>query len=372
MKFTVSSTTMTNKLAAMAKVMNGKAVLPILSTFLLELKDGVVEVTASDLECVWHGSMPVSGQEGEGKVCIPANTLLDALKNLPEQPITFTIGNEDKNVGIEYLNGHYDMVWLPADEFPQTECQGDIRFRLEASVMGKAIGQSLYAVSIDTLRPVMTGICFTLADGKMECAASDGLKLVRNVYPLAENTENCRFLLPLKAAKIIKGLLQKQEGSVEVTLDGRNISFRTDTDCFSSRLIEGNYPNYNAIIPMESSKEATIDRQSLLSAIRRVGVFAERSGRQLVLEFSGLSLLLAGHDFDNARSAEETVFCAYQGDGIRIGFNAENLKQVLENMNTAEVRFRMSEPCRAAIVEPVSVDDEAEHLALIMPMMLPE
>lgn len=204
---------MTNKLAAMAKVMNGKAVLPILSTFLLELKDGVVEVTASDLECMWHGSVPVTGQEGEGKVCILVSTLLDALKNLPEQPVTFIIDDEDKSVCIEYLNGHYDMVWFPADEYPQTECQGDIRFHLEASAISKAIEQSLYAVSIDTLHPVMTGICFTLADGKMECAASDGYKLVRNVYPLAKDVENCHFLLSSKAAKIIKGLLQKQEAA---------------------------------------------------------------------------------------------------------------------------------------------------------------
>lgn len=363
---------MTNKLAAMAKVMNSKAALPVLSAYLLELRKDKLEITASDLECVWRGTLPVTGQEGEGRICIPANTLLDALKNLPEQPITFTIGDEDKSVGIEYLNGRYDMVWLPADEYPAMKQQEGIRFRLETSVLRNAIGQSLYAVSCDNLRPVMMGINFTLADGKLECAASDGHKLVRNTYPLAEKVEDCHFLLWSKAARIVKTLLQKNEGSVEVSLDARNISFRTESDCFSARLIEGNYPNYNAVIPTSNDKEAVIDRQTLLAAIRRVGVFAEKTGRQLVLNFSGMALLLSGHDFDNSRSAEETVFCACQGEGIRIGFNAENLELVLENMDAAEVRFRMSEPCRAAIVEPASEDGEAEHLALLMPMMLPE
>ena len=372
MKFTVSSTAMTSKLAAMAKVIDSKSTVPVLSTFLLELKEDVLEMTASDLECVWHSSLPVTGQEGAGRICISAGILLDALKNLSEQPVTFLTGDEDKRVCIEYTNGRYDMSGFPADDYPSVVRQGEIRFSLDASVLGKAIDDSMYAVSYDTLRPVMTGINFTVADGKMECAASDGQKLVRNIYPLTEETEGCRFLLPAKAAKIVKTLTQKNTGRVEVSLDERNISFKTDTDNFSSRLVEGTYPNYNAIIPTNSDKEATIERQMLLSAIRRVGAFAEKSSRQLVLNFSGLSLQLTGHDFDNSTSAEENLFCAYQGNGIRISFGADILKLILENMDSDEVRFEMSEPCRAMIIEPASNEEQAEHLALVMPMMLPE
>ena len=373
MKFTVSSTAMANKLATMAKVMNNKPALPILSTFLLEVKeDAPLEVTASDLECVWHGSLDITGQEGAGKVCITASTLLDAVRNLPEQPITFTIDDKDKSVTIHYLNGHYGMAGFGSDEYPMMQNESDIRFDMDAATLCNSIDQSLYAVSYDALRPVMTGINYTISDGKLECAASDGHKLVRNTYPLAGNADDCRFVLSAKAAKIVKLLLHKKEGSVEVVYNGRNIVFKTDTDSFSTRLIEGTYPNYNAIVPTNSNKEATIDRQALLSAIRRVGVFAERTSRQLVLSFSGMALLLTGHDFDNATSAEETVFCTYQGDEVRIAFHAENLKMILENMDTAEVRFRMSEACRAAIIEPVSSDVQSEHLALLMPMMLPE
>lgn len=363
---------MANKLAAMAKVMNNKPALPILSTFLLEVKeDAPLEVTASDLECVWHSSLDITGQEGTGKVCITASTLLDAVRNLPEQPITFTVDDKDKNVTIHYLNGHYDMAGFGSNEYPMMQNESDIRFDMDAATLCNSIDQSLYAVSYDALRPVMTGINYTISDGKLECAASDGHKLVRNTYPLAGNAGDCRFILSAKAAKIVK-LLQKKEGNVEVEYNERNIVFKTATDSFSTRLIEGAYPNYNAIIPTNSDKEATIERQTLLSAIRRVGIFAERASRQLVLSFSGMALLLTGHDFDNATSAEETVFCAYQGDEIRIAFHAENLKMILENMGTAEVRFRMSEACRAAIIEPVSGDGQSEHLALLMPMMLPE
>lgn len=365
---------MANKLAAMAKVMNNRPALPILSSFLLEVKDDApLEVTASDLECVWHGSLPVTGQEGTGKVCITASTLLDAVKNLPEQEITFVIDDTDKSVTIQYMNGHYDMAGLAADEYPLTEHTGDIRFRMEAATLGKAIDQSLYAVSYDILRPVMTGIYFSIGGGKVECAASDGHKLARNIYPLpGEEAEGCSFLLSAKAAKIVKALIPKKEGSVEIELNERNVAFKTDTDCFSTRQVEGRFPNYNAVIPANNDKETVIDRQTLLSAIRRVSVFAEKAGRMVVMKFSGLSLLLSGHDFDNSTSAEETVFCACEGGDISIGFNAENLRLVLENMDASEVRFRMSEPCRAAIIEPASDDGEEEHLALLMPMMLPE
>lgn len=373
MKFTVSSTAMTSKLAAMAKVMNHRPALPVLSSFLLEVKeDAPLEVTASDLECTWHGSLDVTGQEGTGKVCITASTLLDALKNLPEQEITFIIGDEDRSVTIQYANGHFDMVGQAADEYPTADYPSDIHFRMETATLCKAIEQSLFAVGCDSIRPIMNGINFTIGNGKVECAASDGHKLARNIYPLAGEAEDCSFLLSAKASKIVKTLIQKKEGFVEVDLDGHSIAFKTDTDSFSSRLIEGRYPNYNAVIPSDSDKEATIDRQTLLSAIRRVSVFAEKASRMVVMKFSGMSLLLSGHDFDNSTSAEETVFCAFQGNDINIGFSAENLMLVLENTDAAEVRFRMSEPCRAAIIEPSTEDGQTERLALLMPMMLPE
>lgn len=205
---------MANKLAAMAKVMNNKPALPILSTFLLEVKeDAPLEVTASDLECVWHGSLDITGQEGTGKVCITASTLLDAVRNLPEQPITFNIDDKDKSVTIHYLNGQYDMAGLGSDEYPMLQNESDIRFDMDAATLCNSIDQSLYAVSYDALRPVMTGISYTFADGKLECAASDGHKLVRNTYPLAGNAADCRFILSAKAAKIVKLLLQKRRAT---------------------------------------------------------------------------------------------------------------------------------------------------------------
>lgn len=186
---------------------------------------------------------------------------------------------------IHYLNGHYDMAGFGSDEYPMMQDESDIRFDMDAATLCNSIDQSLYAVSYDAQRPVMTGISYTFAGEKVECAASDGHKLVRNTYPLAGNAEDCRFILSAKAAKIVKLLLQKKEGNVEVAYNERNIVFKTDTDSFSTRLIEGVYPNYNAIVPTNSDKEATIDRQALLSAIRRVGIFAERTSRQLVLSF---------------------------------------------------------------------------------------
>lgn len=256
MKFTVSSTAMANKLAAMAKVMNNKPALPILSTFMLEVKeDAPLEVTASDLECVWHGSLDITGQEGTGKVCITASTLLEAVRNLPEQPITFTINDNDKSVTIHYLNGHYDMAGFGSDEYPMMQDESDIRFDMDAATLCNSIDQSLYAVSYDAQRPVMTGISYTFAGEKVECAASDGHKLVRNTYPLAGNAEDCRFILSAKAAKIVKLLLQKKEGNVEVAYNERNIVFKTDTDSFSTRLIEGYIPTIMPLFPPTATRK---------------------------------------------------------------------------------------------------------------------
>ncbi len=363
---------MANKLAAMAKVMNNKATMPVLSSFLLEVTENGLNVTASDLECAWHGSIPLAEHDGTGSVCISASTLLEAVKNLPDQPITITVNDTTNAIGIEYMNGRYDMMGTTADEYPAMDCQGDIQFQLEAASLRDAIDRSLLATATDLMHLVMTGINFTFADGKMECAASDGRILVRSVYPLADATEACHFLLPSKAAKIIRTLLQKHDGYIEVELGNQFITVKTETECFSTRLIEGRYPNYNTIIPTDNNKEVVINRQAMVAALRRVSVFAERANRQLVLKFSGMALTLTGHDFDYATSAEEMVSCSYQGDDITISFGAENLEKILANMSAEEVRIRMSESCRAAIIEPASEDEQSKHLALIMPMLLPE
>ena len=374
MKFIVSSTVLSGHLQAISRVINSKNSLPILDCFLFELQDGTLSVTVSDSETTMVTSLEVVESDADGRLAIAARTLLDALKEIPEQPLTFEIDLSTLELTVQYQNGKYCLVGQNADEFPTPArlSENVVRVEMDAQVLLGGINRALFATADDELRPVMNGVYFDITTEDITMVASDGHKLVRCKTFTAHGNERAAFILPKKPANLLKNLLPREQGNVVVEFDERNAAFTLSNHRMVCRLIEGRYPNYNAVIPPNSDKEATIDRQALLSAIRRVSVFAEKANRMVVMKFSGMSLLLTGHDFDNSTSAEETVFCAYQGGDIRIGFSAENLMLVLENTDAAEVRFRMSEPCRATIIEPTSEDGQTEHLALLMPMMLPE
>lgn len=372
MKFTISAAEMNAKLAALAKVMSSKAVQPILSTFLLEQKEGELRMTASDMDSTQCSILPLLEQDGNcGSICITANLLMDALKNLGSQPVTFEVDEETLSVTIRYNNGQFDMVGFPAADYILPAEMGEcVQASLEASVLNSVIGKSLYAVANDELRPVMNGINFTKKGDELQCAASNGHILVRNTYKVDGDGQEYSFLLFSKAAKIVHSLTHRLEGKVQVFITEREVAFRTETDYFRTRLIEGRYPNYNAVIPADSDKTATLDRDELLAAIRRVSVFADKARCEIAMNFSGMSLMLSGRDFDLSTHAEETVFCGYQGEKLRIGFNAAYLRQTLENITAKEVQFKLGTESRAGVIIPVVDDAPMETVALIMPILL--
>ncbi len=372
MKFLVSSTTLSNKLSAMAKVMSAKPAQPILSNFLFELDEENLRITASDGECLQCSTLTVATAEGNGKICLPADRLLDALRNLPDQPIGFTINETTSEVTIKYSNGKYDLVGCSADEFtiPSPLSGIEIQTQIDAVVLNTAISQSLFAVATDELRPIMNGICITTREGVLECAASDAQKLVRNTYQIENVIADISFVLPTKAAKLIKNLTNKITTPVNISHNGREAIFGFENDTFRCRLLEGKYPNYNAIIPKDNHNKATIDRDSLLSTIKRVGLFSSIANGSIEMNFSGVSLDVSGKDIDYSTSAKETLFCAYSGENLRIGFKCELLRQILENFTSKEVTFSMGDCSRAAIIKPVGEDDKTENLSLLIPMML--
>lgn len=372
MKFLVSSTTLSDKLSSMAKVMSAKAVQPILSSFLFELDGEILRITASDGECTQCSTLAVVTAEGNGKICLPAERLLDALRNLPEQPIGFTINETTLEVTIKYSNGKYDLVGFSADEYTIFPPLNNIekQVQIEANMLNTAITQSLFAVSNDELRPIMNGIYVTTKEGIFQCVASDGKKLVRNTYKIDNPIEDINFVLPTKAAKLIKSLTNKATTPVTINHNGREAIFFFENDTFRCRLLEGKYPNYNAIIPTENLNMATIERDSLLSAIKRVGLFTSVANGSIEMNFSGVNLDISGKDIDYSTSAKETLFCAYSGENLRIGFKCEFLRQILENVTSKEITFSMGDCSRAAIIKPVSEDDKTENLSLLIPMML--
>lgn len=375
MKFTISATELNAKLIALAKVMNSKAALPIYSTFLLELKDGVLRITASGMDCSRCSTLPVIDMDGANghseSICVTASFLLDSLKNLGDQPVTFEADEENLSVVIRYNNGQFDMVGFPAKDYvlPGT-MEKNVKATIEASVLNDSIGKFLYAVGNDDLRPIFCGIYFTKKGDELQCAATNGSMLVRNIYKVEDDGQEYNFLLHSRAAKIVRSMTSKSDEKVQVFITEREVAFQTETDYFRTRLIEGKYPNYNAIIPTDSDKTAILDKNELLAAVRRVSVFADKARCEVVMNFSGLSLVLSGKDIDYSTHAEEMVFCAYQGGNLRISFKAEFLKQTLENITTKEVQFKLSTQERAGVITLVTDDDQMATVALIMPILL--
>ena len=375
MKFTISATELNAKLIALAKVMNSKAALPIYSTFLLELKDGVLRITASGMDCSRCSTLPVIDMDGANghseSICVTASFLLDSLKNLGDQPVTFEADEENLSVVIRYNNGQFDMVGFPAKDYvlPGT-MEKNVKATIEASVLNDSTGKSLYAVGNDDLRPIFCGIYFTKKGDELQCAATNGSMLVRNIYKVEDDGQEYNFLLHSRAAKIVRSMTSKSDEKVQVFITEREVAFQTETDYFRTRLIEGKYPNYNAIIPTDSDKTAILDKNELLAAVRRVSVFADKARCEVVMNFSGLSLVLSGKDIDYSTHAEEMVFCAYQGGNLRISFKAEFLKQTLENITTKEVQFKLSTQERAGVITLVTDDDQMATVALIMPILL--
>lgn len=371
MKFLVSSITLSNKLSAMAKVISTKSALPILSSFLFELDGENLRITASDGECTQCSTLALATAEGNGKICLPADRLLDALKNLPEQPIGFTINETTLEINIRYNNGKYDLVGYSADEYtiPSPLSNIEQQVQIETAILNTAITQSLFAVANDSLRPIMNGIYVTTKEGVFQCAASDGQKLVRNTYKLDTPIENLDFVLPTKAAKLLKYLT---ENTTTVTIDynGREAIFSFENDIFRCRLLEGKYPNYNAVIPKGNRNTATIERDNLLSTIKRVGLFSSVANGSIEMNFSGVNLDVSGKDIDYSTSAKETLFCAYSGDELRIGFKCEFLKQILENVKSKEITFEMGDCSQPTIIKPVNEDDKIENLSILVPMIL--
>lgn len=372
MKFQVSSATLANKLSAMVKVINAKSVLPILSNFLFELDGETLQITVSDGECMQHSTLSVTTAEENGKICIPADKLLDALRSLSEQLIEFTTNETTFEINIKYNNGKYDFVGYSADEYTIPSPLSNIKkvIQIEATILNTAITQSLFAVANDEFHPILNGIYITTQKGIFQSVASDGQKLVHNTYKMESPIDEIEFVVPTKAAKLIKNIINKTTTSITITNNGREAIFVFENDIFRCRLLEGKYPNYNAVIPQNNTNIATIERESLLSTIKRVGVFSSVSNGSIEMNFSGIGLDVSGKDIDYSTSAKETLLCAYSGENLRIGFKCEFLRQILENVKSKEITFSMGDCSQVAIIKPVGEDDKTENLSLLIPMML--
>ncbi|MEN9700376.1 MAG: polymerase subunit beta [Bacteroidota bacterium] len=370
MNFIASSTTLLRHLQSISGVLNTSNTLPILDNFLFEIVDGQLSASASDLETTMMTKLEVQS-ESDGKIAIPAKLLLDVLKNLPDQPCTFKVNPSNFQIEIAYDNGKSRMVGFNGDEFPKVpELAGKSAIKLAGEVLSKAINKTLFATGNDDLRPVMSGVYCQFSGSEITFVATDAHKLVRYRRTDAQASGSSAFILPKKPLNLLKGNLRGEE-EVLLEYNESNAVFTFNDLVLVCRLIDGKYPNYEAVIPKENPNVLTIDRGQLLSSIKRVSIFSNKTTHQIKLKLAGSELSLFAEDIDFANEASERLTCNYDGDDMEIGFNSRFLMEMLGNIDADEIKLSMSEPSRAGLLTPSRHDNEHEDiLMLVMPVML--
>lgn len=369
MNFVISSASLLKHLQGISGVLSTSNALPILDNFLFEIVDGQLSVSASDLETTMRTSMEVEAKE-EGKIAIPAKLLLDVLKNLPDQPCTFLVDMDTLSVEIAYDNGKSKMVGYNGDEFPRTpELENSNSIRISGEIVSNAINKTLFATGVDDLRPVMSGVFCQFSPENITFVATDAHKLVRYTRTDSQADGSSAFILPKKPLNLLKSNLKGDE-EVQLEYNDSNAVFRFNDVVLVCRLIDGKYPNYEAVIPKENPNVLTIDRVQFLGSIKRVSIFANKTTHQIKLKLAGSELSLSAEDIDFANEANERLTCNYSGEDLEIGFNSRFLMEMLNNLESSEVRLEMSAPNRAGLLMPSEENEHEDVLMLVMPVML--
>lgn len=372
MKFIVSSMALFSRLQAISRVISNKNALPILDCFLFQLEDEKLSVTVSDSETTMVTSLDVNGNTDNGRFAVPSKTLLDALKEVTEQPLTFEVNTESYDITILYQNGKYSLMGQDGAEFPSfTSLKEDsVRLEIDSQTLLGGINRTLFSVADDMLRPVMNGVYFDITTENITMVASDGHKMVRCRSTAAHGNERAAFILAKKPATLLKNLLPKEHGNVAIEFDDRNAFFTLENFSMVCRLIDGRYPNYNSVIPQNNHRKVIIDRQHLISALKRVSVFSSQASSLIKLHVQENKMIVSGQDIDFSTSAEETQVCQYVGDPMSIGFKATFLIDILSNISSGDVIIELADPSRAGVIIPMEQSENEDLLMLLMPMML--
>ena len=373
MNFVVSSSTLLGHLQAVSKVISSKNTLPILDNFHFLINGNNLVITTSDLESTLTTNIELIQSDGNIDIAIEAKRLLDMLKEFPEQPLTFNINEETKSIEITTSNGKYSVVGQDGADFPKVpeiKKENAIGFHLSTEALLSGITKSVFATADDELRPVMNGIFIELSPENITFVATDAHKLVRYRRLDANCETTTSFILPKKPATLLKNILGRKEGIVNVLFDDKNAVFSFTDYTLVCRLVEGNYPNYNSVIPSESPNRLTIDRVELYNTLKRVSVFANPASNLVRLNLAANQLTISAQDIDYAISAYERINCQYEGTEMEIGFKSVFLIDILSNISSTEIFLELSDPSRSGILLPAEKDEKEEILMLLMPMMI--
>lgn len=370
MKFIVSSAYMLKKLQLLGGVLNNNNTLPILDNFLFTIKNGALHVTASDLETTMTAKLNVESTD-EGQIAVPAKLLLDTLKTFAEQPLTFVVSDRHI-IEISSDQGKFEIAYANAEDYPnEAELEDPTTTEIIGDVLATAINKTIFATGNDDLRPVMNGVLFQLNEKGATFVGTDAHKLVKYLRSDKTQAESAEFIMPKKPLQLLRNFLQGEENTVAVSYNESNARFVFEDIQLTCRLVDGKYPNYEAVIPKENPNVLVVDRSLFLNSVKRVSIFSNKTTHQIRLKIAGSELLISAEDVDYSNKAKERLTCDYQGDDLEIGFNSKFLVEMLSNLNSDQVQLRMSLPNRAGILTPVDgLEDGEEVTMLVMPVML--
>ncbi len=372
MKFTISSSVLLSHLQAISRVINSKNTMPILDNFLFELKANKLKLTTSDGDTTMETQVDLIDSEGKGVFAVPAKTLLDPLKELPDQPLSFEINESNLEVIIYFQNGKYNFVCVNGEEYPAKKPLAETAdtLNIDSQALLSGINRTIFATGDDELRPVMNGIYFDIFPEEIVFVSTDSHKLVRTKNSSVRAGVKAAFVLPKKPANLLKNILPKESGAVKISFDDKNAQFTLGAYQITCRLIEGRFPNYASVIPVNHPNKVIIDRVSFMNVVRRVAVFSSPASALVKLQLSENNIVVSAQDIDFSTAAVENISCNYQGTPMSIGFKANFLTDILNNLSSQDIIVELADPARPGLILPVDNADNEDVLMLLMPMML--
>lgn len=369
MKFSVSSSELLKKLQIAGGAIGSNPVLPILEDFLFHIENNKLTIAATDLETSITTQIDIMS-DSDGEIAVPARILLDTLKALPEQPITFTIDDENYGIEITSAYGKYRLAGEKGDDFPKIPEADEVdTVTLQAPLLSQAINKTLFATSSDELRPAMTGVYLQVDFNKLIFVATDAHKLVKYTFTDVGSEVSTSFIIPKKALNLLKGALSGA-GEVKMSFNKANAFFSFEETNLVCRLIDARYPDYNAVIPVDNPNVLSLPRADFQNSLKRIAIYANKTTNQVILNITQDSLTISAQDLDFSNEATEQLSCTYDGDPITIGFNAKFFVEMLSVLESEEIKIELSGPTRAGILFPVEEVEGQEILMLVMPVML--
>jgi len=373
MKFVVSSTELLARLSSVSRVISSKNTIPILDNFLFVLKDGYLNITASDMETTLKAGLTIDNVEEEGEITIPAKLLVDSLKEFADIPLEFKTNENSTSLEITWSNGNSNLPCTNGDDYPVLPAISSEKtsISIQAQILLEGINRTIYATAEEELRPVMNGLFFDIETESLTIVASDAHKLVCYTRHDIKSENKSAFILPKKPSSILKNILSKANEPVKIEFDQKNAYFEFEAFVLVCRLVEGNYPAYKSVIPKNNINKLSINRQDLLNSLRRVSVCSNQASSLIKLKLSYNQLVISAQDLDFSISAHERLNCQYEGEPMEIGFKSTFLIEILSNLPYADASLELSDHTRAALILPLeNTDPNEEMTALIMPMMV--